>query len=152
MIRAPKTPGCFLCVKHAESNDKENLVLERGEHCYCLMNLYPYTNGHLLIAPYQHTGDIGKLSPVEMSEMMRLAQRWTKVLSQCAHPEGYNIGMNIGQVSGAGVAEHLHMHIVPRWNGDTNYMTVFGGTRLINQALEETWEELIQARKLLSQD
>ncbi|MGM9991761.1 MAG: HIT family protein [Candidatus Bruticola sp.] len=148
MIKAPKycVAECFLCVKHAQDNDKENLVLERGKTCYCLMNLYPYNNCHLMIVPYRHGGNIMELSPEEMQEIMTMAQTWIEVIKRSAHAEGFNVGMNIGRVSGAGMAEHLHLHIVPRWNGDTNFMSVFGGSRVINQALEETWKELKKCR------
>ncbi len=147
MIRAPhcKDEGCFLCTKPAQDKDRENLVLERGETCYCLMNLYPYNNCHLMVVPYRHSGEIMDLTPQELAELMRLAQRWIAIIRKAARPEGFNVGMNLGRIAGAGMAEHLHLHIVPRWGGDTNFMSVFGGSRVINQALEETWEELRQA-------
>ena len=147
MIRAPhcKDEGCFLCTKPAQDKDRENLVLERGETCYCLMNLYPYNNCHLMVVPYRHSGEIMDLTPQELAELMRLAQRWIAIIRKAARPEGFNVGMNLGRIAGAGMAEHLHLHIVPRWGGDTNFMSVFGGSRVINQALEETWEELSQA-------
>ena len=139
-----KREGCFLCEKHADdpAHDRENLVLERGEFCYCLMNLYPYTNGHLLVAPYKHTGDFGALSTEEMVEIMGMVQRWTVRLDSWAHPDGFNVGMNLGRAGGAGVAEHLHWHIVPRWVGDANFMTTISNARVINQSLEGAWEEL----------
>lgn len=147
MIRAPhcKDEGCFLCTKPAQDKDRENLVLERGETCYCLMNLYPYNNCHLMVVPYRHSGEIMDLTPQELAELMCLAQRWIAIIRKAARPEGFNVGMNLGRIAGAGMAEHLHLHIVPRWGGDTNFMSVFGGSRVINQALEETWEELRQA-------
>lgn len=147
MIRAPhcKDEGCFLCTKPAQDKDRENLVLERGETCYCLMNLYPYNNCHLMVVPYRHSGEIMDLTPQELAELMRLAQRWIAIIRKAARPEGFNVGMNLGRIAGAGMAEHLHLHIVPRWGGDTNFMSVFGGSRVINQALEETWGELRQA-------
>lgn len=147
MIRAPhcKDEGCFLCTKPAQDKDRENLVLERGETCYCLMNLYPYNNCHLMVVPYRHSGEIMDLTLQELAELMRLAQRWIAIIRKAARPEGFNVGMNLGRIAGAGMAEHLHLHIVPRWGGDTNFMSVFGGSRVINQALEETWEELRQA-------
>lgn len=142
MIRGEKKPGCFLCGKHQESDDKANLVLERGKHCYCLMNLYPYTNGHLMVAPYKHTGNLGDLSAEELTEIMTMVRRWVVLLGKWSHPDGFNMGMNIGRSAGAGVAEHLHWHIVPRWVGDANFMTTLSGTRVINQSLESAWEEL----------
>ena len=148
MIRAPKPQnyldeGCFLCDKCKQGgDDEENLVLERGRTCYCLMNLYPYNNCHLMVVPYRHTGNLLELTNEELGEMMVMVQRWTEIIGKSAHPEGFNIGMNVGRVAGAGMSAHLHMHIVPRWNGDTNLMGVVGGSRVINQALKETWLEL----------
>lgn len=156
MIRAPKQPcqgdACFMCEKHAQDDDKHNLVLERGKTCYCLMNLYPYNNCHLMIVPYRHTGNILELSHEELAEIMVMVQRWAAVIKKAANPEGFNIGMNVSRVAGAGMASHLHMHIVPRWNGDTNFMTVLGGSRVINQALEETWSELKRVREEMDAD
>lgn len=105
-----------------------------------------------MVVPYRHGGNIMELTPEELGEMMTIAQTWIAVIKKTAHPEGFNVGMNIGRVSGAGMAEHLHLHIVPRWNGDTNFMSVFGGSRVINQALEETWEELMKGRQELTEE
>ncbi len=149
MIRAPKTGGCFMCEKHAQDNDRENLVLERSKYSYCLMNLYPYTNAHLLIVPYRHTGVFTELTDEETNDMMHLAKVWADVIKRSSNCEGLNIGMNVGRPAGAGCADHIHMHIVPRWNGDTNFMTVFGDVRVINQALEDTWAELKKTREEL---
>ena len=152
MIKAPKGQGCFLCQKHSEDNDRENLVLERGKYCYCLMNLYPYNNGHLLIAPYRHTGDLADLQAEELNELMSMVQTWVGVIKKYANPQGFNIGMNVGTAGGAGTAEHLHMHIVPRWNGDTNFMTVFADTRVVCQSLTEARDELVKARQELAEE
>lgn len=155
MIRTPKTTtegtGCFLCDKPAQSeeHDRENLVLERGRKCFCLMNLYPYNNCHLMVVPYRHTGNPLELSAEELSEIMEMTQRWVAVIKRSVNPDGFNIGMNVGRSAGAGMAAHLHMHIVPRWNGDTNFMSVTGNARVINQALEETWAELKKMREEL---
>ena len=146
MIRAPKEPGCFLCQKAAEDRDAENLVLERGRTCMCLMNLYPYSNGHLMVAPYRHTGEFTSLSDEEVAEMMTMARGWVGDLQKVGSPQGFNLGLNLGTAAGAGVADHVHLHIVPRWRGDTNFMTVLAEARVINQALEETRAELLRIR------
>ncbi len=146
MIRAPKEPGCFLCQKAAEDQDAENLVLERGRTCMCLMNLYPYSNGHLMVAPYRHTGEFTSLSDEEVAEMMTMARGWVGDLQKVGSPQGFNLGLNLGTAAGAGVADHVHLHIVPRWRGDTNFMTVLAEARVINQALEETRAELLRIR------
>lgn len=146
MIRDPKEPGCFLCTKAAEDRDAENLILERGQTCMCLMNLYPYSNGHLMVAPYRHVGDFTSLSDEEVTEMMLMARSWVRDLQKVGEPQGFNLGLNLGRVAGAGVADHVHLHIVPRWGGDTNFMTVLAEARVINQALEETRVDLLRAR------
>jgi len=146
MIRAPKESGCFMCTKAAEDRDPENLILERGQTCMCLMNLYPYSNGHLMVAPYRHVGDFTSLSDEEVTEMMLMARGWVRDLQKVGRPQGFNLGLNLGTVAGAGVADHVHLHIVPRWGGDTNFMTVLAEARVINQALEETRVELLRAR------
>lgn len=147
MIRAPQSDGCFLCRYPSEERDAENLVLERGRTCYTLMNRYPYNNGHLMVAPYRHTGTFTDLSDEEVAEMMAMAREWVRDLETAAHPHGFNVGLNMGTAGGAGVADHLHLHIVPRWGGDTNFMTVLGGTRVTNQSLEDTRRELLAARE-----
>lgn len=145
MIRAPKPEGCFLCA-HPAGKDEDHLILERGRSCYCLLNLYPYNNGHLMVAPFRHTGDLTGLSDEELAEMMAMAREWVRDLRTVMRPDGFNLGLNLGTAGGAGVADHLHMHVVPRWSGDTNFMTLFGETRVINQALQEAWRELRAAR------
>ncbi len=146
MIRAPREQGCFLCTKSAQDRDVENLVLERGRTCFCLMNLYPYSNGHLMVAPYRHVGDLTDLSDEEITEIMTVARGWVRDLQELARPQGFNLGFNQGTAAGAGVADHLHLHVVPRWGGDTNFMTVLSETRVINQALTETRAELLRVR------
>ena len=150
MIRTPRVSGCFLCQKPTEDRDEENYILERGRTCFCLLNLYPYNNGHLMVAPYRHTGDLTELSDEECTEMMTMAREWVRDLQAAASPQGFNVGLNIGSAGGAGVADHLHLHIVPRWAGDTNFMTVFGETRVVVQDLDQTMRELARARRLRS--
>ncbi len=145
-IRGPKDPGCFLCRMVGETEDTANRLLERGEHCFVCLNGYPYNNGHILISPYRHNGDLASASPEELAEMMQLAQRWSVFLKKAVNPTGYNIGMNVGVTGGAGVAEHLHLHLVPRWGGDHNFMSVVAESRVINQSLDEAFAALKEAQ------
>jgi ATP adenylyltransferase len=133
---------CIFCVKASTENDAAEHLLYRGEHCFVTLNLYPYTNGHLLIAPYVHTGRLEDLSAEIAASLMLTAQKAVNVLQAAYHPEAYNMGINQGAAAGAGVAGHLHMHIVPRWKGDTNYMTVIGETRVIPEWIDETFVQL----------
>jgi ATP adenylyltransferase len=143
-ILGPKETGCFLCAKPSESDDRKNLVLVRDRTCYALLNAYPYNPGHLMIAPYKHTGEMADLAENEMADLMILTRRCQQILTKAMKPEGFNIGINLGQCAGAGVPGHIHVHIVPRWNGDTNYMPVLGDTHVLPQALEELWDTLRQ--------
>lgn len=134
--------GCFLCRAAEQKKDKANLLLFRGEQSFIIMNRFPYNNGHLMIAPYRHTGDITKLTADEAGEMFALLQQATGILKREMKPEAFNVGMNLGRVAGAGLADHLHVHIVPRWNGDTNFMPVLADTKVISEALDTTWRRL----------
>jgi ATP adenylyltransferase len=134
--------ACFLCTKPAEHDDKANLILFRGERAYVLMNLYPYNNGHLLVAPYLHTGDLATLEVPIAQEMTVLLQRAVDVLQRAYSPDGFNVGMNLGKSAGAGVPDHLHTHVVPRWNGDTNFMPVLGETKVLPETLEHSYARL----------
>ncbi|MEZ4599322.1 MAG: HIT domain-containing protein [Syntrophotaleaceae bacterium] len=131
--------GCVFCVVGKEAEDQKRLILCRGSSSFIMMNKYPYTNGHLLIAPYRHVSDVEDLSEEEVFEMHRLLVRAKKALHNCSRPQGFNIGVNLGSIAGAGIADHLHMHLVPRWTGDTNFMPVFADVRVIPQHLEETY-------------
>ncbi len=133
---------CFLCLNPTMQDSPENLVLHRGEHCFVIMNLYPYNNGHLMVAPYRHEWDYLKLTSDELAECGSLTQACLQVLNRVMRPHGFNIGWNVGRVAGAGVEEHLHQHIVPRWDGDTNFMPVIGGTKVISESLHESWRRL----------
>lgn len=141
-ILEARQPGCFLCDIVQSDSDKENLVLERGEHVFLLMNRYPYNNGHLMIAPYQHTDSPGNLTNETLSELMILCVRGCNMLKQHLSPHGFNVGLNLGAAAGAGLKEHLHMHIVPRWNGDTNFMPVLAEVKVIPQSLGDLWRQL----------
>jgi ATP adenylyltransferase len=133
---------CFLCAKAAEHDDRANLILMRAERAYALLNLYPYNSGHLLIAPYAHTADLATLQASIAEEMTRLTQRCVDVLQREYRPDGFNLGMNLGKAAGAGVPDHLHIHVVPRWNGDTNFMPVVGETKVLPESLDQTYDRL----------
>lgn len=136
--------GCIFCIKPELENDADNYILFRGKKVFVLMNLFPYNNGHLMVIPYQHTDDILTLPPETTAEMWSLLCISKKALTLAIHPDAFNIGMNIGRSAGAGIDQHIHMHIVPRWNGDTNFMSVVGKTKVISQGIDETYEMLLQ--------
>ena len=133
---------CVLCDKGRSTNDAADLVLYHGATCYVIMNLYPYNTGHLMVTPYHHTADLPELGATTASELFELTRRSVALLGQALMPHGFNIGMNLGRTAGAGIDEHLHMHIVPRWNGDANFMPIVGGTKLIPESLEQTYAKL----------
>ena len=139
--------GCFLC-RAAESEDDASVyVVRRSTVCLCLLNRYPYNNGHLLIAPYRHVGELEELSAEERADIMALLLQAKGTLDAVCAPHGFNIGLNLGQAAGAGLAAHLHLHVVPRWSGDTNCMTTLSATRVIPQALAEMRRELSEKWK-----
>jgi ATP adenylyltransferase len=123
-------------------HDAENLVLYRGEDCLVVINLYPYNTAHLMVVPYAHTADLPGLDKATADELFVLTQRCVRILGDVYQPHGFNLGMNLGSIAGAGIAEHLHMHIVPRWSGDTNFMPIVGGTKLIPEDLDTTFARL----------
>ncbi len=141
---AAPTGGCIFCDK-PKGDDRENLIVFRGDHNYVLLNLYPYTNGHVMIAPFAHVDSLAALDAAAAREMMALAQRTESVLRSVYSPGGINIGMNLGECAGAGVAGHIHMHLLPRWPGDANFMSVVGETRVLIEELDTTWEKLTAA-------
>ena len=136
---------CIFCSKAASSDDRANLVAFRGEHNFILLNLYPYTSGHLMIAPYAHVATLEQAAPEALEEMMRLARRADQALRDLYRPDGTNLGMNFGECAGAGVAGHIHMHVLPRWCGDASFMTTVGETRVLPEELSITWERLSAA-------
>jgi ATP adenylyltransferase len=138
----PADTECVLCATGREAPTPENLVLYHGTLCYALMNLYPYNTGHLMIVPYGHTADLPNLAAAAAAELFDLTRRSVAILEQEMRPHGFNIGMNLGRTAGAGIDEHLHMHIVPRWEGDANFMPIVGGTKLIPEALDQTYQKL----------
>jgi ATP adenylyltransferase len=133
---------CIFCAKPAQDEDAENLIVHRGEHSFVILNLFPYTNGHLMVAPYAHVGRLQDLPAETTAEMMALAQRAMGRLEEVYEPHGYNVGFNQGRVAGAGVEHHIHLHVVPRWGGDTNFMPVIADTRVMPQTLEQSYEAL----------
>jgi ATP adenylyltransferase len=141
-IGVPSPDGCIFCDKPREENDAGNWIVCRGRLAFVILNAFPYNNGHLMVAPFRHTADIEALTPAEQAEIFRLTQLCVSLLRQAYRPEGFNIGMNLGKVAGAGVADHLHMHIVPRWNGDTNFMPVIADTRVLPDSLDNTLRKL----------
>lgn len=133
---------CIFCVRERCDEDLSRQILARGEHAFVLLNKYPYTNGHLMVAPYRHTADHAELSAAEVQEMHQLLVLARDVLQETLSPQGFNLGMNLGLAAGAGVADHLHQHLVPRWVGDTNFMPVLDDVRVIPQHLERTYQLL----------
>lgn len=133
--------GCLFCVK-PQLDDAEAHIVHRGPLCYVILNRFPYNNGHLMVVPYLHVATLEELDEGSAAELMALTQVSLRVLRTAYNPEGFNLGMNIGGIAGAGVAGHIHLHIVPRWGGDTNYMTTVGETRVIPELLNQTYERL----------
>ncbi|MFQ5343742.1 MAG: HIT domain-containing protein [Anaerolineae bacterium] len=144
-LQGEHVESCIFCEKPAEEDDRANFLLYRGEHAYILINIYPYSNGHLMVAPYAHVAQLTDLDEAVRVEIMELTTLCTRLLSHTSHPTGFNLGANMGKAAGAGFDEHFHMHIVPRWLGDTNFMPVVGNTRVIPESLDETYERLKQA-------
>jgi ATP adenylyltransferase len=139
----PADAGCVFCDKAKTDDPERDLVLQRGKFAFVLMNLYPYNNGHLLIAPYTHTSSYETLDDETVLEIATLTQRGLRALSKALSPNGYNCGMNLGSVAGAGIAAHVHAHIVPRWSGDANFMPVIGDTKVLPESLESAYHRLL---------
>jgi ATP adenylyltransferase len=144
-----KRPGCVFC--DAQSNDQASLIVHRGHTCFVILNLYPYNNGHLMIVPVRHIGSLAAATSEEACELMELTRLAEIALTDAYAPHGMNMGMNLGKPAGAGVLDHLHLHVVPRWNGDTNFMTVVGQTRVLPEELDVTAEKLRPVFERLSQ-
>ncbi len=141
-ILSKKEENCFFCEAIKDNQDRKNLVLYRGKECFCILNKYPYNNGHLMIAPKMHKDDLSKLNDSEMLELLTLSRDVKNILAKKLKPEGFNLGINFGKVAGAGVEDHIHIHLVPRWKGDTNFMPVIAETKVISQSLEDLYLEL----------
>jgi len=140
----PEAAGCIFCAKPAAgpAHDRANLLLWRGEQAFVILNLYPYNSAHLMVVPYRHLHDVTRLTAAECAEIMALLQRMVAALTAEYGPQGFNAGMNLGEVAGAGIADHLHLHVVPRWAGDTNFMPVVSQTKVLPEALAQTYDRL----------
>jgi len=139
---AEEPDGCFFCEALAKSDDEATLILARGELAFVILNAYPYNPGHLMVASNRHVGDLEELTPEEMADAGALLRRSIRALRESSNPDGFNVGMNLGRVAGAGIPGHLHWHVVPRWNGDTNFMPVVGETKVLPELLSETYGRL----------
>lgn len=137
-----KEEGCVFCNAHARKNSAENLIAFRRERAFVILNLYPYTSGHLMVVPFVHIATLEELDPATRAEMMELTSQCTTVLRKIYQPQAFNVGANIGEAAGAGVPGHFHIHIVPRWGADTNFMTVLGETRVLPESLEDTYKRV----------
>ena len=140
--RDEKEDGCFLCRIFAGKDDRTNLVLKRGRTCAIVINRYPYSNGHLMVCPYRHVSELGELTAAERSETMDLLHEGIVALRKTLDPQGFNVGINLGRAAGAGLEEHIHTHLVPRWQGDNNFMPITSQTKVLVQSLDALWEEL----------
>ena len=135
--------GCIFCDLPAEGDDERTKILVRGERAFVILNSFPYNPGHLMVAPFRHVGDFGAIETDEFAEVDGLLTRSVRALEEEMEPHGFNLGMNLGRVAGAGIPGHLHWHVVPRWNGDTNFMPVVGQTRVLPELLDETYARLL---------
>jgi len=140
-----KPPSCVFCVGEDQSHDVERLIVFRGSRNFVILNLFPYTSGHVMIAPYEHLDTIAGAKPEQLLEMMQLAQRLIDALQKLYRPEGFNLGMNLAQAAGAGIREHFHLHVVPRWVGDANFVSVTGETRVLPEELSQTYQRIKSA-------
>lgn len=139
---AGKTPGCLFCEQMNSGDDRKAGIIHRGQHCFIMLNAFPYTSGHVMIVPYEHVDQLAKASSATAGELMDLCQRMERVLRAVYHPDGINLGMNIGAAAGAGVAGHIHMHMLPRWVADSNFMTTVGETRVVPEDLATTYDRV----------
>ncbi|MGA3245557.1 MAG: HIT domain-containing protein [Bacteroidota bacterium] len=144
---AKSSKGCLFCRIAKEKQDRKNLVVWRGKHCFLVMNLFPYNSGHLMVVPYKHTADLASLTKDAYVEVMEATVLGMKALGKSSGPHGFNLGANLGRIAGAGIAKHIHFHIVPRWSGDTNFMPVLADVKLISEDLKRSWSRLKNAVK-----
>lgn len=143
-IKTPSSDKCIICEKANSDKDDENYIIQRGEYSFSFLNIYPYTNGHVMIAPFRHVSKFRQLEHKEILEMMNFTKNIQKKLEQKFNSEGFNIGFNEGKIAGAGIHEHIHLHIVPRWEGDTNFMPVIANTKIISESLDSVYKRLKQ--------
>jgi ATP adenylyltransferase len=143
--KTPPKPGCIFCMQPADNRDEEHHIIYRGKYCFMMLNLYPYNNGHLMIAPFEHVSSIELLDAAILAELMEQAKLALHALRTTMNPDGFNMGINQGKVAGAGFAEHVHYHIVPRWSGDTNFMPVLADTKVMPEHLDSVHQKLRSA-------
>ncbi len=141
---------CIFCSKPGE-DDRSSLILHRGANCFIIMNLYPYNTGHVMVSPYRHVAELEELADREREELMRLAALAVRAIKEAMHPHGFNLGMNLGKSAGAGYDEHLHLHVVPRWQGDANFMTVLAGSKVMPESVEENYLRLRESLQRLEE-
>ncbi len=139
--------GCVFCIAPAQADGSTNLIVHRGKDCFAILNRYPYTSGHLMVVPFAHVSSIELLTPEVRAELFEMVNHAIGVLREVYHPDGFNVGINMGEAAGAGIAEHAHVHIVPRWAGDTSFMSTVGETRVIPEELGMTWQRIHDAWK-----
>jgi ATP adenylyltransferase len=141
-----KVDGCIFCAKCNEhqERDRENLLVYRGQNMFAMLNIYPYNTGHLMILPYQHVAMLGEMSAEMQLELITLTTYFTELLTDLMHPDGFNVGINLGRAAGAGIDSHLHVHLVPRWSGDNNFMPVIGETRVLPEELGDTYDRIVK--------
>jgi len=145
ITRTDKSGGCVFCAMAAAGNDPETLIVFRGQHNFAVLNRFPYTSGHLMVVPYQHTAELSAVDEPTATEMMSLTRSAERHLRQLYRPDGINLGMNLGEAAGAGIAAHIHMHVLPRWTGDANFLSTIGETRVLPETLDVTWQRLHEA-------
>ena len=141
-IQGHRVEGCVFCTAPTLEDGPQNLIVHRGEHAFVIVNRYPYTSGHLMVVPYDHVPSLELLDAATRAEMMELIVKAINVQRRVYYPQGFNVGINIGEPAGAGIAEHIHMHTVPRWTGDTNFMSALGQTRVLPELLEDTYQRV----------
>jgi ATP adenylyltransferase len=146
-IRTPvqEDEECLFCRAAREKKDARNLVVVRKKFCFTMMNLYPYNSGHLMVVPYTHTSDLAQLSQKEYSDILQTVSEMLAILKRVMQPQGFNVGVNLGKVGGAGIDQHVHFHIVPRWNGDTNFMPVLADVKIVSEAIQGTYKKITRA-------
>lgn len=142
-IQSDKTQeGCAFCNELARPDGPDNLIIFRGQNAFLILNRYPYTSGHVMVVPFEHCSDLESLEPQTRAEMMEYVSQAITILREIYQPHGFNVGINIGEAAGAGITEHIHIHAVPRWNGDTNFMSALGGTRVLPESLKDTYNKI----------
>jgi ATP adenylyltransferase len=144
-IKGPKPDECIFCSKPAEGDDEAAYIVHRGQRCFVILNAFPYNSGHLMVAPYEHVPSLEQLGDDTLLDLSRLTNRSLEALREVYGPDGFNIGINLGGMAGAGIADHVHQHVVPRWAADTNFMPVIADTRVLPQSLDDSWRALSEA-------